>query len=221
MILEYLNGLIISAVCAGVLFALFKIFKKQLSQGGSGETEELAKKIEEASAELNDLLKYKDSYASKGQFDALAGMKDGMAVDLQREKDRLKSIEEKLDGIQKAVETKEFQQQEVKSAKEDDHVKLEAFLGEYKNVAPSATSIEQRIAAGLKSLDQIIGSGQFSEDQKGMLIDLQTAMTTAGSSLRELITDYEGLNERLAQLKGQHQDLEEEYTKLVEQQLGG
>jgi hypothetical protein len=38
--------------------------------------------------------------------------------------------------------------------------------------------------------------------------------------LRDLIIDYQGLNERLDNLKGQHADLENEYTKLVEQQLG-
>ena len=32
--------------------------------------------------------------------------------------------------------------------------------------------------------------------------------------------EYSGVNERLLTLTQQHKDLEEEYTKLVEQQLG-
>lgn len=217
----YTAGIIVSILCAAILFGTYRFFRSQLLRGGAGEMDALKEKIEATSSAVLDLVKFKDSYVSQSQCDTLIKMKDDLGVDLQGEKARLKTIEAKLDEIQKNVETKEFQQQEVKSSKEEDAVKLINFLGDYHENSSPSVKIEQKLAAALKTLDQIISSGQFPEDQKGALSDLQTAMTTAGSALRGLITEYDGLFERLSQLKAQHQDLEDEYTKLVEQQLGG
>ena len=50
--------------------------------------------------------------------------------------------------------------------------------------------------------------------------DLNRALSDGGALLRDLITEYQSVNERLDMLRIQHEDLEEEYTKLVEQQLG-
>jgi predicted nucleic acid-binding Zn-ribbon protein len=60
----------------------------------------------------------------------------------------------------------------------------------------------------------------MTADQKAVFQALSDTLSSASSRLRDLIIDYQGLNERLDNLKGQHADLENEYTKLVEQQLG-
>lgn len=214
-------GITVSIICSVVLLVTYRVFKLQITRGGSEEIRGLQEKIETATSAALDLIKFKDSYVSQGQCDTLIRMKDDLGVELQGEKLKLKAVEAKLDEIQKNVEAKEFQQQEVKSSKEEDAVKLMNFLGDYPGISPTSVRVEQKIAGALKRLDQILESGQFPEDQRGALIDMQTAMTTAGSALRGLITEYDSLYERLSQLKAQHQDLEDEYTKLVEQQLGG
>ena len=90
----------------------------------------------------------------------------------------------------------------------------------YDSCASESVALEQRLAQSLKNLDSIIDQLQLTQAQKASLTDLSNAATSAGGRLRDLITEYETLNERLKTLTQQHQDLEEEYTKLVEQQLG-
>jgi predicted nuclease with TOPRIM domain len=72
----------------------------------------------------------------------------------------------------------------------------------------------------MKSLDAILSELNLTQDQRKHLSDLSETLTSAGGRLRELLTEYQTVKERLDMLTQQHADLEEEYTKLVEQQLG-
>ncbi|RIL09567.1 MAG: hypothetical protein DCC75_06225 [Proteobacteria bacterium] len=72
----------------------------------------------------------------------------------------------------------------------------------------------------MKSLDTLTADLQLTPDQKGAFDDLSNGLTAASARLRDLLTEYNTLNERLVNLQQQHLDLEEEYTRLVEQQLG-
>ena len=72
----------------------------------------------------------------------------------------------------------------------------------------------------MKNLESILGEVTLTDDQKAELDKLNDALSSAGENMRTLITEYESVNERLKMLREQHEDLEEEYTKLVEQQLG-
>jgi hypothetical protein len=60
----------------------------------------------------------------------------------------------------------------------------------------------------------------LTADQKAVFEALSTALTTASSQLRDVIVAYQNMHERLAALQGQYADLENEYIKLVELQLG-
>ena len=81
-------------------------------------------------------------------------------------------------------------------------------------------SLEQELAASLKELDALVVDVPMTPDQRTVFQELLNALTAAGSRLRDLITDYQAVQERLESLKLQHNDLEDEYTRLVEQQLG-
>jgi predicted nuclease with TOPRIM domain len=60
----------------------------------------------------------------------------------------------------------------------------------------------------------------MTQSQREMFLGLQSTVEEAGARLRDLLMEYQTVNERLNMLRQQHSDLEEEYTRLVEQQLG-
>ncbi len=212
--------LVTLAVSLALIGGMLVFLRKQALGGVSAESGQIVTQIGEASRAIEELLQYKSSYASKGQLDYLAAKADDIRADLENNKAALKQIEEKLDGSQKLVEEKEAHQQELKSSREEDEVKLQELMESYDACSAESVALEQRLALSLKNLDSIIGQLQLTQSQKAVLTDLSNAATSAGSRLRDLITEYETLNERLKTLTQQHQDLEEEYTKLVEQQLG-
>src|SRR5690606_11738398 len=94
----------------------------------SSDKDALLSQIAEATAATRDLIRYKDSYASRGQLDYVSGLLTGAQTDLEREKTTLQEIEGKLSQAQKLVEEKESHQQEIKSAKMEDENRLQELL---------------------------------------------------------------------------------------------
>lgn len=212
--------MLMAAVCLGGIGVCVVLLKRKLLSSTSSGKDALLLEIQETTTKARELIKFKDSYAAKGQLDYVIGLVSGTQTDLEREKGSLKEIEGKLGTAQKQVEGKESKQQDLKSAKMEDEVKLQELLANYENLSTEAIALEQRLAASLKNLDSIMDEIELTQDQKGMLQELSNALTNAGARLRDLLTEYEQVNQRLQALRQQHVDLEDEYTKLVEQQLG-
>ena len=213
-------AIIISAAGCGIMFGTFSFLKKRVSVSVGAERAALEEQIAEITESLSTIVRYKEGYVSTPQYDGIASQLDSLAKDLEGEKEKLKDIEGRLDGAQKNVEEKETHQQEIKSAKEEDEIKLEELLNAYEEVSSESISLEQKLAQSLKNLDDMKSNVELTQEQQLMVDELSNALVNAGSRLRDLITEYQTVNERLEMLKEQHTDLEEEYTRLVEQQLG-
>jgi hypothetical protein len=205
--------------CGAIIGAYIVFFRRGNSRTQLALNDSLGQ-ITLADNQLAELLKSKDSFIGPGQFDSIAKQQGEIQATLEAERASLKQIEERLDTAQKLVEKKEAEQQEIKNAKEEDLIKLEELLVNYGDVSRESHELEQRLASSLKSLDKILSEVELSQSQREMLISLQQAVELAGSRLRDLLTEYETVHERLTMLKQQHADLEEEYTRLVELQLG-
>lgn len=213
-------ALVMALIGAALVFASVSMLKKKFLGSSSADKDKLLQQIDEATSKARAMLKLKDSYAARGQLEYLSNLLTTAQSDLEREKSTLKEIEQKLGGSQKFVEEKETHQQDIKSAKMEDEAKLQELLGAYETLSSEAIALEQKLALSLKNLDSIMDELELTQDQKAILQELSNALTNAGSRLRDLLTEYEGVNERLLALQQQHVDLEDEYTKLVEQQLG-
>jgi chromosome segregation ATPase len=215
----------IVALIGGVLGAVAIVIgsasiKKILSRSSGQEIQEIGAKIEEVTGQLTQLGQSSENLASKAQLDTISKMLEDVKSELANENWRLKEIESKLDAAQKTVEGKEAQQQEIKSAREEDEVKVAELLANYEDISGESIALEQQLAQSLKNLDTMMNELILTGDQKALLMELSEALSNSGSRLRDLLTEYEKVHERLEALKMQHTELEEEYTKLVEQQLG-
>lgn len=211
---------LMSLVCVGAIVGAVVVLKKKFLSSTSADKDVLLQRISTTTGDLRSMLPFKDSYASKGQLDFLNGLLTTAQGDLEKEKATLREIEGKLGHAQKQVEEKETKQQDVKSAKAEDETRLQELLARYEELSTESISLEQKLAASLKNLDSIMDEIELTQDQRGVLQELSNSLTAAGSRLRDLLTEYEQVNQRLMALRQQHVDLEDEYTKLVEQQLG-
>lgn len=215
-----ITALIVAAACGAGLFALMKLLRKGVAASATSGKDQLLADIDSNTKSLLELLVFKDSYASKAQFQFVESLHTKAVGDLEKEKATLKEIETKLDTAQKAVGEKETAQQDIKSAKAEDETHLQDLLTKHADLSNEAIALEQKLAQSLKNLDALLNELQLTQDQRAMLQEMQNAVTSASARLRDLIAEYSGVNERLEALKQQHLDLEDEYTKLVEQQLG-
>lgn len=211
-------ALILSLAVFGVGFV---VIRKRRGGSSSIARANLLTEITSLTTELESMRKYEHSYAGPGQLQELTSRIEAIKVELTKESDTLKAIEVKLRDAQKIVEGKEGQQQEMKSVKVKDEMTLQGLMTRYNDISDESRTLEQRLAQSLKNLDTIFSEFTLTQEQRKHLSDLSETLTAAGDRLRELLTEYETVKERLDMLSAQHADLEAEYTKLVEQQLGG
>lgn len=212
-------GIALVLSVALVALSMFLLTRKA-SKGAGTEKDRYKAQVGQVLKEIKSLLGYKDSYVSKGQFDYIVGVLEKLRTDLGNEQKSLKDIESKLDGAQKSVEEKETAQQEVKSSNAEKEAKLESLMNSFSKVSNESVLLEKRIAESLKYLDSIKGELNLTDKEKGVLDELNNALTNSGANLRDLMMEYDAVSERLQSLQSQYTDLEEEYTRLVEKQLG-
>ncbi|MCB0352565.1 MAG: hypothetical protein KDD64_03545 [Bdellovibrionales bacterium] len=212
--------LVTASLSAGALFAVFRHISNDGSDSSVADRDALMNEIRGADEEIKELLARSKSYCSRGQFETVSNQLTGLQSELEKEKKALADLEQQLDTAQTTVEEKEAHQQELKSSREEDEIKLEELLGNYAEISSESISLEQRLAQSMKNLDALSEEIELTEDQKAVLDELGSSLGKAGENLRNLLMEYETVNERLNLLREQHEDLEEEYTKLVEQQLG-
>lgn len=213
-------AIVTAAIGVGAILGALRYLRSQAAQSVGAKRDDLTEQINTLTKEIEELLKYSNSFISQGQFNAINTKLMEVQEAFEQEKLNLAELEKRLGVAQEDVEAKESQQQELKTSKEEDEIKLDELLGAYQQISDEAIALEQQLAESMKNLDEIMETAPLNDDQKAVLGELSEVLSTAGSTLRNLITEYQTVNERLELLKEQHEDLEEEYTKLVEQQLG-
>jgi len=215
-----LTAIVTAVVSAGVIFVSLFLLKRQITVSVGAERDTLLEEIPQMLKRLEELVEQTPRFASRLQLETLIKQSQAIELELAQEKENLKSVEARLDEAQKSVELKESAHQELKSAKEDEEIRLQELLERYNQISSESIELEQKLAASMKNLDLLMEEADLTPDQKAAFDQLSKAMTNAGARLRDLMIEYNTVKERLELLKTQHKDLEEEYTRLVEQQLG-
>ncbi len=213
-------GIIIGIICAVLAIAPAFYAKKFTSGSNSSQIEELKGISGEKTTELDDHLSLSNNVASPAQLETVQKAIAETEMVISQERSILTECENKLEEAQQNVQKREQQQQETKSIKEEDETKLTALLADYSTVSATSVELEQKLAESLKELDKLLETAILDPDQKVTLQEVSEVLTSSGGMLRDLIMEHESINERLRNIWQQQSDLEEEYTKLVEQQLG-
>lgn len=213
-------ALVLSLVSVAILAGLLFVMRRRVSGTLGREMELISQEAGTLGGEIDQLLQRSDKFAPKGQLDWLKEQLDTIGMEVENQRRVLKEFETKLEGAQGQIEAKETAQQELKTSRREDEERLNQLLASFKDISQESIALEQRLAASLKNLDGLMAGMTLTPDQRAVLTELQNVMVSAGGRLRELITEYEAVKNRLEILRQQHKDLEEEYTRLVEQQLG-
>ena len=216
----FVVAIICSFLTVGIAIGSILGYRKFGSNGGSGEIATKTNAIEKISAELLGLAAFEASYGTAKQNTTLQGELTQARDIFAKQQAQLKEIEASLVKAQKAVEEKEAQQQEVKTLKEEDETKLIELLTTFETLSSESITLESELAHTLKNVEEMLSSATLTDQEKEILTEFNEALFSASSRLRDLMTEYGVVKERLEGLQGQFKDLEEEYTRLVEQQLG-
>ena len=216
----YLIAFIGVLISAGITYATVIYGKKILASNKGSTRREKESKIAEITSHLSGLSRYLDGYASPLQLKSVDAQLNDLKESFATQKKQLAETESLLATAQKNVEAKETQQQELKTLKEEDEAKLIELLSKYETLSDEAVALEQQLATAMKNLEELLSTATLTDIEKDLLNQLNEAVISASGRLRDLMTEYGVVKERLETIQGQFKDLEEEYTRLVEQQLG-
>lgn len=213
--------LILALVASATLPAAGVLLGKKFSGEESNEQLTLIREESRAlEAKIVEALGTEAPQVSKSQLAVLKKKIVGYRGTLDSQRGERETLEKKLEGAQADVLQREASHQDIKTAKRDDEVALQEVVSNYNDISTESVSLERRLAESLKSIDKMSAEVALTADQKAVFEALSTALTTASSQLRDVIVAYQNMHERLAALQGQYADLENEYIKLVELQLG-
>jgi chromosome segregation ATPase len=192
-------------------------------RSGFKASNEDAAKIREESRDLEtkliDTLSNVESLASKAQVNFLRQQCEAFRRAIGEHEQSLEGLTERVETIRQEVVQREDRQQELRAMREEDQVAITHALTRYTEFSTESLSLEQKLAESLRTLDAMAGEIKMTTDQKAIFTELSNALTQASAQLRDVIIDYQNANERLANLRSRFNDLENEYSKLVEQQL--
>jgi len=212
--------LLVSIVSVACIFFALRFLQARATSSFKENSRPLELSIEREDKKLKRLISFKDAYASKAQLNHLLQQAEEAKVNLEQEKSLLAEIESKLDKAQQGVEEREAGQQEIRAGDEADEETLTEVFGQFEELSKASIALEQKLGKALKEIDVLMEADEYPIEKKSVLEEFTMAMTETGSKLRDVITEHQAMHDRLKALKQQHDDLEDEYTKLVEQQLG-
>jgi chromosome segregation ATPase len=217
----------ILATIASVILALglpavaYLVGKRSGASASDAESAVLREESKNLEDKLIEVLSEQGKFASKGQIQSLISQTETFMASVRDQQSLVSSLSERLDSARKDVQERERQQQEIRAMREEDEAIIIQVTSNYNQFSHESVTLEHTLAESLKTLDAMSSEIKLSPDQQAVIQELSNALTSASSQLRDVIVDYQNAHERLENLRSQHKDLENEYTKLVEQQLGG
>jgi hypothetical protein len=192
---------------------------------GSEAGDEQASQLREESAQLEtklvETLSNVDNFASKAQLAFIKTQAEAFQQAIRAQQEILNSLVERVDKARVDVQTRETVLEDLRAVSEEDQVAITQSLTSYSESSAESLSLEQKLAESLRTVDAMASEIQMTNDQQAVFCEFSNALTQASAQLRDVIIDYQNANERLSNLHSRFIDLENEYSKLVEEQLAG
>lgn len=188
-------------------------------QGSDEQAAQLRQEAAELETKLIEILSNIDKFASKAQLALVMKQSEAFKQAIQEQQAALNSIVERVDKSRSDVQKRENELQELRAISEEDQVAITQSIASYSESSAESLSLEQKLAESLRTVDAMASEIQMTADQQAVFTELSNALTQASAQLRDVIIDYQNANERLTNLFSRFTDLENEYSKLVEEQL--
>jgi chromosome segregation ATPase len=204
---------------AGIFAAAWFVLSKKHDVHKSSNQDVVFKEIQVLEDKLRASAIDPEQYISKTAYKGLQLNKEGVQSELQRLLGEADRLEDRLRSQQLIVEQLELSQQQVKSARAEDENALRAIMEEFSAIESEAGELESQLAQSQAEIEHLLREVELTKAQRSAIEDLQASLKTASEMLRQLLDEYHDAQDRLTQVTRQQNDLETEYSRLVEKLL--
>lgn len=219
LVMDIISFVILVAISATTIIGFIFLVKSKANSGIGQERKELKQTLAQLDEDLNVLSKQSEQLISKKQLEGIREKRAKLADQVTEARALLIDLEAKLKTTQDSVKEKEEKQQALKASKLEEESKLADIVASYEVLSGESVKLEKKLAESMQQLDSLENEVQMTEKQKDALHKLSSVLSGAGERMRELITEYEAVHQKVVELQKQYVDLEDEYKRLVEQQI--
>ncbi len=217
--MDLIIPLIIGILSGSAILATALFIKRKANYGIGQERKELKISLAGLDQDLQSLTKESEKLISRKQLEGIRKRRSTLLQEMDVARGLVLELEDKLRNSQKTIKEREDAQTKLKAVKVGEENRVAEIITTYEALNGESISLEKKLAESMKQLDSLMGEVQLTDKQKESLSKLSGVLSSAGERMRDLITEYDTISKKILELQQQYLDLEDEYKRLVEQQL--
>lgn len=218
----FISTIVLGIVFSGIVFALMKYFQKKKESTGSGENmvgiegeiQSMSDTIERGLSYCRDMIPYSKLKSRKADIERFNQQ-------LSEERGKLEKLDKQVESLQGTIEVEESSHNELKKGKEEAGELAEQLRMNKDQLEGEYTRLEAELSRSLTEVSALSSEIEMTSDQKIACDKVQAGLENARLQLSTLADIYTQASTRFTNLENQYQELEGEFTKLVEKELGG
>jgi chromosome segregation ATPase len=198
---------------------LLKFSRKNSQTDHSANIKILEAKIEEINSSINNALNYSSQLVPLESALERKSEEKIIRAELEKELKTLKQLEMRLNSLQTEVEVAEASHHEIKRGKEASEELSKAIKERKDKLDKENNKIINDIDLSLDQLSSLSKGLSLTKDQDTGMKIIFNGISNSKKQIQTLVQAYKQSSGRFINLQAQYQDLEKEFTKLVEKEL--
>jgi chromosome segregation ATPase len=217
-----ITSIILGIIFTSVLFGLTRFFNKKKGGAGTGsQIKESQDKIQQLDQSIESGLTYSEQMIPLEKLKLREQEIAELANQLSREREKLEKLDKQVESLQDTVETEETAHNELKKGKEEAAELAEEIRQNKNRLESEYEQLESELNKSLTEINTLSGEVELTAEQQAACDRVHSTLQNSILQLKTLSEIYSQASTRFSNLENQYLELEAEFTKLVEKELGG
>lgn len=186
----------------------------------TGNLAALESEIASLGRRIEDALSYCDKMISLDEIMQKEQQITKLKADLQEEQEKLEKLDKQVENMQKAVEGEEAAHNSLKKGREEATTLAEELRSSQDQLRNEQKRLQTELEHSISELNVLNNEVELTAEQQAAFDQVYTTLQNAQDQVQMLSDVYAQAYSRFNNLESQYAELEREFTKLVEKELG-
>lgn len=218
----FIVGIVFLLAFVAVFFVLKKMLTQKSAGGGlQASIQNIDSQISAANEAIEQGLAHVKEMVSLDIFQAKEKELAALNKQLNGERLKLEKLDRQVEKLQANVESEEASHNDRKRGKEEAASLADQVRENTQRLASEYSRLEQELNQSLSQLTALNTEVELTNEQKIALDSVCNGVRMSQDQLSTLADVHTQATQRFTNLESQYQELEKEFTKLVEKELSG
>lgn len=193
---------------------------KRLNAAIGENQQDTLSNIEQCDLAIEQAFTYIDGLSALDKLTDIEKRIDETEKSLVEEKQSLVAIEKELAESQTSVDEQEKKHNELKKGKEEAEKMADELRANQETLQAEAQRLQDELVASKNHMQSLSTELELTAEQQTAVDKIQASVDGVQSQLKDLCVAYDMSSQRFTNLEVQYKELEKEYRKLVDKELG-